>query len=284
MIEVAERYIYPVKSMAGYQVPDERALKIGTHGVEGSRRWMIIDDEGKPVTARQIGMQTLLAVHPTPVPTKEDGFIFSHITANTPVENTFEGPLHDLELFQDKMRGQECSSKGTLWVQDYLSRKDVHLVHFNERAGRTVHKDKAWKGNDPRAFVDGAQITLYSHDTAADLQTRWPGYDADPRRVRPDFVVRGTEPFEEFEWARNKTRLQIGSVILEAQRPMDRCLMTRYHPDTLEPSKVFMQMITEELKMDIPDPNAAPASCFAIGLRVVQQGYIHSQAKVQVLG
>ena len=42
--EVQERYVYPVKGLAGALVPSEVPLPIDEYGVQGSRRWVIIDD------------------------------------------------------------------------------------------------------------------------------------------------------------------------------------------------------------------------------------------------
>ncbi len=279
MIEVVERYIYPVKSMAGYLLPDNEPMVIDTEGVEGSRRWMLIDDNGEPVTARQRGMETMLAIHP--VPAGGDSFILDNDVFIEPLNNY--GEVFEFNLFKDTVMGRK-DSKGSAWIQKRLGRDDLNLVHFVRDGGRNVHEDKLWKGSEPRAFVDGYQVSLFSQDTVDDLRTRWPSYDGDSRRPRADIVVHGTRPKEEFIWAAMQLRMSLDNVVLAADAPIDRCPMPGIHPDTLERSKEFAQMTAAELKMDTPDPKAGPLACFSIGLHVIRTGIIPAHAELNLIG
>lgn len=58
-MKVAELYRYPVKSLRGHAVP---SADIETMGMEGDRRWMVVDKDGQFLTIRQIPDMTTIDV------------------------------------------------------------------------------------------------------------------------------------------------------------------------------------------------------------------------------
>src|SRR3989344_2190432 len=147
--EVQERYVYPVKGLAGALVPSEVPLPIDEYGVQGSRRWVIIDDEGQAISARDPRRKEMLGIKTTPV-FGTDSFIINDEVQIDPVE---DGASHELEIFKDTMAGRE-SEIASRWINKRLGTDGLHVVHFVADVGRTIHPEKEWKGSAPRAFVD----------------------------------------------------------------------------------------------------------------------------------
>lgn len=271
---VIERFVYPIKGMAGAPMPEEMPLTVDELGIADSRRWMITDNEGNLVSARKHKMKELLGIHPHPL--GNESFILDDSIL---VEPTGEGDLFQITLFKDEIWGQECSTEASNWLNKRMGTTDLHLVHFVAERGRKVHPEKLWKGTAPRAFVDGAQVHIVNRDTAEEAKSRWPEFDADTRRFRPDIVV--TAPSRtEFDWIGHVASIG-GEVFLKAARPMDRCPVPGIHPDTLARTKVVAQLLDGEFRMTTPE-DAGELPCFGIGLEVVKTGHINHGAEVRI--
>ncbi len=269
-----ERFVYPIKGMAGVPMPDDIPLTVDELGIADSRRWMITDNEGNLVSARKRGMEALLSIHP--VPAGKESFILDDLLL---VEPTDEGEIYEIDLFKDKVWGRECSRAASAWINHRLGRTGLHLVHFMSERGRAIHPEKLWKGFDPKAFVDGAPIHIVNRATAEEAKARWPEFDADVRRFRPEIVV-AAPPRSEFDWL--GLIANIGSeVILKATRPMDRCPVPGIHPDTLARTKVVAQMLDKEFRMETPQ-GIGGLPCFGIGLDVISTGNINQGDQIRL--
>ena|SRR5712691_2147759 len=67
----------------------------------------------------------------------------------------------------------------------------------------------------------------------------------DGRRLRPNIVIGGAPGLIEREW--EGKRLRIGSAIIQVHDLRQRCVMTTYHPDTLEQDVGVLRKIVREL-------------------------------------
>jgi uncharacterized protein YcbX len=68
---------------------------------------------------------------------------------------------------------------------------------------------------------------------------------ADGRRLRPNLVVGGVAGLAERDWPGR--RLRIGEVVIGVDSLRQRCVMTTYHPDTLEQDPGVLRRIVREL-------------------------------------
>ena len=57
-MKVQSLYLYPVKSLAGVEVP---GFDLDDFGPKGDRRWMIVDDQNRFVTQRQMPRLALVS-------------------------------------------------------------------------------------------------------------------------------------------------------------------------------------------------------------------------------
>lgn len=66
----------------------------------------------------------------------------------------------------------------------------------------------------------------------------------DGRRLRPNIVIGGAEGLIEREW--EGRRLRIGAAVIHVRDLRQRCVMTTYHPDTLEQNINVLKRIVRE--------------------------------------
>ena len=71
----------------------------------------------------------------------------------------------------------------------------------------------------------------------------------DGRRLRPNIVIGGAPGLIERDW--EGKRLRIGSAIIQVHDLRQRCVMTTYHPDTLEQDVGVLRKIVRELNGSI---------------------------------
>jgi uncharacterized protein YcbX len=69
-------------------------------------------------------------------------------------------------------------------------------------------------------------------------------FGEDGRRLRPNIVVGGVDGLAEREWPGK--RLRIGTAVVGIESRRGRCVMTTYHPDTLEQDAGVLRRIVRE--------------------------------------
>jgi uncharacterized protein YcbX len=69
-------------------------------------------------------------------------------------------------------------------------------------------------------------------------------FEEDGRRLRPNVVIGGVAGLEERQWEGRV--LRIGDVLIGVQDLRQRCIMTTFHPDTLEQDTEVLKRINRE--------------------------------------
>ena len=275
--EVVQRWLYPIKGMGGFEVPPEQPLELDEYGVAGSRRWMVVDDDGKMMNSKRGGVEDLLYIRPTQA--GSNSFVLGD-----EVEVTLggEGRSFATEVYQDGMRGIETTPRASAWLNHYLGMSGLHIIEFDASFGRQIHPEKTWKGDAPRAFVDGAQVHAINQATADLAALKWGPAAADVRRERPDFVYTAKARVED-NWQLGQRAL-VGDAILGRPRPLDRCpLPTRDPDDPSAPStKELSRMFKEDFGAVTPQSDDIRA-CFGTGFDIVEAGLIRHQAKLIII-
>ena len=98
---------------------------------------------------------------------------------------------------------------------------------FSEKLGRSVRLIKA---GAQRAGTDTGRLTLIGTESLKALQTSAKLSELDPRRFRMNIEVETAEAHEEDGWFDQEFR--IGSAIVRAGMPVQRCVATTRNPDT----------------------------------------------------
>jgi uncharacterized protein len=212
-------FIYPVKSLRGFAVP---AASVDALGLEGDRRFLVIDENATMLTQRVVPRMALVAaaLSTDALTLSADGAgSISVGRASNPA-----APLHSVTVWRSSgLRAEDCGEPAARWLTEILGVK-CRLVRGGAAFNRPVLKPRARAG-DVVSFADSVPFLVVSEASLADLNDRLvaTGSDAVPmNRFRPNLVVSGCAAFAEDGWE----RFQIGEMIFRAAGPCSRCIVT----------------------------------------------------------
>ncbi len=217
---LTEIWIYPVKSLGGIRLKQSQVMP---KGLKFDRRWMLIDEQNRFMTQREIHKMAL----------------FKQSLEGDTIRITFEGhsisltddsisdaPIESM-IWEDGVVVNEVSKHHSEWFSDMMKIK-CRLVSFPERNTRFV--DETYATNQEQvSLADAFPFLIIGEASLADLNARL----AEPvpmNRFRPNFVFSGDLPFEEDSW-RN---FSIGKNRFAVVKPCARCVLTTENQDTGE--------------------------------------------------
>lgn len=217
---------YPVKSCRGE--PLQRAL-VEPWGLAGDRRWMIVDENGSCLTARE--HPRLLLTRPELV---SHGLRLVHPDAG---ELSVSTPGTSVTVPVDvhggtRVRAAPADPEAHAWFAKILG-VDARLVYLADATQRPTNPLRT-KETDRVSFADGYPLLLATEESLAAVNhyiAAGPNAAEGPVpmiRFRPSVVVRGAPAWAEDRWR----RIRIGAATFRIAKSSDRCVMTVTHPDT----------------------------------------------------
>jgi len=262
-MQVTQLRIYPVKSLGGTDV--DSAL-VEPWGLEGDRRWGLVDETGERVTARQL--HALLGLRATAV---DEETIRIHAGAESILVDTPLGlppvPVgHPRQGFAPPA-DQDVSE----WISDRVGRP-LRLVWQEDPRVRRMSGAHGGVEGDTLSLADAGPLLLTSLTSLANLEEWMAAESGDPDpegldpddvsgaeeaagpdasglsmlRFRPNVVVDGEAPFAEDDWP----RLRIGDVEFRTAETCDRCVMVTIDPETLATGKEPMRTLARHRRWD----------------------------------
>lgn len=211
MASLAEIFIHPVKSCAPLGVA--QAI-VHERGLEHDRRWMLVDPDGRFLTARQL--PRLLLVEASPeidgLKLEAPGMPCLSVGSNDPAT------LLPVSVWKSELQALAAGSEADAWCSDFLG-QPVRLVHMGPDIVRPVTSSRAQPG-DEVSFADSMPLLLVSRASLDALNEKL-DQPVDIRRFRPNLVVDGVPPHAEDGW---KT-VRIGEVQFDVAKPCARCAM-----------------------------------------------------------
>jgi len=224
MVEVIEIWRYPVKSLGG-----ERLARVGCseRGIDQDRRWAVRGADGKfgsgKTTRRFRRMHGLLALSAR---VGEDG------TARI--------------RFPDGADYSATDPRAAARLSSVIG-EPITLTEEND----VSHFD-----DSPLHLVSTGSLRRLG--TEADLASRW----GKTQRFRPNLVLdAGDEPGIEDHWVGR--RLRIGEVLVEVEKPTERCVMVTLGQDGVPVAPQLLSHLT-----------ASRSGCFGVYARVLSSGTI----------
>jgi uncharacterized protein YcbX len=223
-------FVYPVKSLSGFGVPTRA---VDSLGLEGDRRFMVVDPEGRPVTQRSIPRMALVRTEINSTALKlsapETGSIDVSRNRST------RGAVRRVSVWSTGgLLADDCGDAPAAWLSNFLG-VPCRLVQIGPDFDRPVVDPRA-QPIDRVTFADAHPFLVISEASLADLNDRLVarGEEALPmNRFRPNLVVSGCAAFAEDGW----TRLKIGEVIFRSGGACSRCVMTTTNQATAEVGK-----------------------------------------------
>jgi len=252
---------YPVKSCRGE--PLDSAL-LEPWGLAGDRRWMVVDDEGVPITSREIPSMLL-----TRAELISDGLGLSHPDAGE-IRAAAGSTLVDVSVWGTPVSASLAEPAANDWFSRLLG-VPARLVYLDDPTRRPTNPLRT-RQSDRVSFADGYPLLLTneaSMDALNDLIAAGPLAAEGPlpmTRFRPNVVVRGAPAWAEDGWR----RIRIGAAQFRVVKGCDRCVMTTVNPDTAAKGKEPIATLARHRRWDGKTwfgVNLVPNS-HGVGLRV----------------
>jgi uncharacterized protein len=215
-------HLYPLKGAAGIALQEWR---IGPLGLEGDRRWMLVDPEGRFLSQRRFPGMALLQ------PGLEDSLLRMEAPGRVPLRL----PLHPeggdavaVEIWEDRVGAIAPDPGADRWFSDVLD-TPCRAVFLPDQARRPVDPEHA--PGHLTSFADGFPVLVATTASLEELNRRLPPSMAPlpMTRFRPNLVVAGvSRPHAEDGWR----SLRSGDVEVRLVKPCARCAVTTVDPAT----------------------------------------------------
>jgi len=226
-VRVAGLWIYPVKSLGGVAV---RAARVGDLGLEGDRRWMLVDAAGRFLTQREHARLALGRVTPG-----AGGGLTLAAPGLPPLRVAVPpggAPRVRVTVFDDVVDVAPAAPEAHAWATAWLG-APTRLVYMPDDVRRPVDPRYAAPG-DRIAFTDGYPVLVASQASLDDLNARLAGAGAAPvgiERFRPSVLVAADEaealaPYAEDGWRALRLGGGAEAVELAVVKPCARCVVT----------------------------------------------------------
>lgn len=221
---------YPVKSCRGERLT---SALVEPWGLAGDRRWMIVDDDGVLITARE--HPRLLLVTPTRL--NDGGLSFTSPDLpelRVPPPTAGHTPA---TVWQSTVDAVLADNTASAWLSKIIG-TSARLVFLDDPTQRPT-KPTYTRPDDRVSFADGFPLLLTTTGSLEALNDavaagRFPAEGPLPMtRFRPNVVVDGAEAWAEDGWR----RVRIGKAEFRAVSGCARCVMTTVDPITAAKGK-----------------------------------------------
>jgi uncharacterized protein YcbX len=223
-------YRYPVKSCRRDELTH---AEVEPWGLAGDRRWMIVDDQGSMLSAREHPRMLLVSAH-------LDG---GGLRLATPgmADLTVKAPdgsgLTRVRIWDTPVDASPAAPEAHMWFSTVLG-VPAQLVYLDDPTRRRTDPEFGQAG-DRVSFADGYPLLLASTESLEALNAaiaEGPRAAEGPlpmTRFRPNLVVSGAPAWAEDGWR----RMRIGNVTFRVVKGCDRCVLTMIDPETAAKTK-----------------------------------------------
>lgn len=187
MLKVSELYIYPIKSLAGIKVSH---AEVTDRGFKYDRRWMLIDENDRFISQREVAAMALLKVA---IENNALQVNFNETSIKIDL-NTENKELIKVSIWDDECLAQLVDEKADQWFTNVLGMK-CRLVYMPDEALRTTDPKYAPDGS-VTSFADAYPFMMISQASLDELNGRL-DTPLPMDRFRPNIVITGASPFQE---------------------------------------------------------------------------------------
>lgn len=225
MMWLYEIWRYPIKSCGGESLDQ---AELDAFGLQGDRRWMVIDQYNRMVTQRQLPRMCLIQVKTQQAEglNIQPGLVVSALGfKDLAIQTPSQASVVEVKVWQDACQAWLADWPAHQWFSDFLGQA-VRLVWFPDSGQRQIDLNYATVGEQV-AFADGFPFLLTSQASLDDLNQRL-SKPIEMIRFRPNLVVSGCQAFDED----CHQRLRIGSKDFVLAKPCSRCVIPSLDPKT----------------------------------------------------
>ncbi|XP_068922094.1 mitochondrial amidoxime-reducing component 1-like isoform X1 [Petaurus breviceps papuanus] len=225
---VAQLWIYPIKSCKGVPVNEAECTEMGLRsGHLRDRFWLIINENGNMVTARQEPRLVLISLT-----CENDSLILSAaytqdliLPIKAPTTNAvLKCRVHGLDV-----EGRDCGDEAAEWITSFLKTQPYRLIHFEPHMRPRSSKQIVdyFRSRDEVPYSSASPFLIISEASLADLNSRLEK-KVKANNFRPNIVLSGCRVYEEDSW----NKILIGDVEMKRIMACGRCILTTVDPDT----------------------------------------------------
>lgn len=217
-IQITDLFIYPVKSLQGIRLTKARA---DLRGLQDDRRWMLINEQNRFVTQRQLPALARVGTQLT------DTELVLHCDGDRiAIPRTAKaGPIFDAQIWSDTVQVQDEGEALSRWLARHLDYgQTLRLVRL--AAGSQRPQSKPWYlGADTHTvFADMAPLLVTNQASLDALNGALIDKGLQPvpmNRFRPNLVISGLPAFAEH----GLKGLRSGEVQIRFAYPCERCVV-----------------------------------------------------------
>lgn len=215
--------------------------QVDRFGLNGDRRWMLVDEQGVFVTQRKTPKLAHIkaGIHQGTLQIK----LGEQTLTVEPASLTAEEPIK-VTVWRDVCDALPAPSDINQAIGHYLGLGSCTLVYMPESVQRLVDTDYARSG-ETVSFADGFPMLLATRPSLQQFN-RWLNQNGAKaeitmQRFRPNLVLDGCEPFAEDGWS----VIKIGDILFDVVKPCARCAIPTINPDTLEKEAVVFKTLKQ---------------------------------------
>ncbi len=203
---LSEIWIYPVKSLSGIQLSQSIVEKTG---LKYDRRWMIVDENNRFLSQRELPEMALIAVDLIENNNELESIVFSHKNNKT---NNFEyiiskaddQKLVDVQIWDDNVKAIEIEDEVNGWLS-FVLKANCRLVYLPTTTKRTVDPKYAIEESDITSFSDAYPFLIIGDESLKLLNSKLE-LPISMNRFRPNFVFEGGRAHDEDSWGKFSIR------------------------------------------------------------------------------
>ncbi|MGN6607713.1 MAG: MOSC domain-containing protein [Jatrophihabitans sp.] len=225
---------YPVKSCRGESLPE---AVVEPWGLAGDRRWMVVDDAGDTLTAREHPRLVLV----TPRWTPDGGLDLTGPDGGTVHVPPPDAEPQDVLVHDSPVRARPADDAG-LFAS--LLGVSCGLVILDDPTHRGINP-RFGRPDDRVSLADAYPVLLASTSSLAALN-EWTPEPMSMTRFRPNLVVDGAEPWAEDGWR----VVRIGEAVFRSVKGCDRCVLTTVDPETARKGKEPIRTLAQHRRFD----------------------------------
>ncbi len=225
MLLVSQLFIYPIKSLGGIELS---SAKVTDRGFEHDRRWMLVDQNNRFLSQRELAVMALLKVVLTP-----EGLKVWH--AHHPIDSVIvpfvpeTNQTGEFVIWDDMVTGQYVGDRFDTWFTGVL-KTPCRLVYMPDDSHRDVSEKYA--ANKITSLSDAYPFMMIGQASLDDLNSRLTE-QLPINRFRPNLVFTGGEAFEEDTMG----QIQINCIDFYGVKLCARCPVPTIDQDTIAKSK-----------------------------------------------
>ncbi|MEO6689054.1 MAG: MOSC domain-containing protein [Dokdonella sp.] len=236
-ITLSAIHLFPLKSAAPVRVAE---AQVEPRGLAGDRRWMLIDADGKFITARKYPQLTLIDAASDGNGLQLQAPGMPALRIRYPSDN---GERVDTAVWGAAVSPLCAADEAHAWLSRYLG-APCRLVYMDDACVRRVkakYDGEYGRDEDLVSFADAFPVLLISQASLDALNARL-AQPVPMLRFRPNLVVAGTTPHAEDGWK----RIRVGAVEFDVVKACTRCVFTTvdFEHGTFDPAGEPLRTLT----------------------------------------